>query len=654
MNTIVIFDDDIKLEKLNLDYAGSKVELFALTSNSSICAKIAQVFNEANQGNAYYHNTAKLIEEETDNLRKGICKWSANLGDCFFKGKKIKEWFLMPHLNISSWWFSLLSEKNTLKTSAFLQIAQVNAIKRILGSKKYDLCIISVSNSSLSLSIKNVCRKFETKSKVLPSKRKINFIKYVFIKIELISNFAGAVSKWLNLVYYKCLCRLYLGNKCKRFIKNNSILFTSYFPNVEKDASLKGIFRNKYASALQDKLKEMNIEVTWLLMYLPLENYSFKDAVGIMKKFVNKGENLFMLEEFFSFGNAIRSLWLWLRQFFLSYYLLYSIDKTSLELEPVGKESLPIVRSLWNKSFSGSIGMEGILYYFLFSQVFKKVPNLSDCIYYCEMHAWEKALNAARQFNNEKIRTIGFQHASFSRNYFHYFYDQSELARSGKSSDLPLPDILACNGKHSCSIFTNTGYPKITEVESIRNLYLNQASSSAANTLNKPPFLLVVGSINYNETKALIVLVNNAFSDNKIIEIKFKGHPAVPLESLFKELNIDYKARGFSISNQAISESLKNDCIVLSATSTVSIEALAFGREVIIPIFCDSMVLNPLIDFNGLYHKVVSPEELKDKVKQISEGYVLHSAKDYRQFVSGYWYVDRELPRWKELLKICP
>ena len=343
---------------------------------------------------------------------------------------------------------------------------------------------------------------------------------------------------------------------------------------------------------------------------------------------------------------------MWLRQIGLSRYLFYHVNKTCLVAAPVGSECLPIVKSLWEQSFYGSIGIGGILYYFIFRQVFNKIKHVSNCIYYCEMQAWEKALIAAKNYTNPQIRTIGFQHSSVSRNIWSYFYDKTDTIRTGKATDLPLPDVFASNGEYTHSLLSESGYPGLTQVESVRYLYIDKILLTQIPARMERPILLIAGAYDRSEAKALFALVYAAFPTADRFEIWFKGHPSMPVEEIFEELAIDVSKTGYAIRRDNISEYLGQAWAILVSTSSVSIEALAFGCEVIIPVFPDTMLINPLDDCKKYYHKVTCALDLRETMEKIADGHSLGNIDEYRQFVKRYWNIDSTLPMWTKLLNL--
>ena len=88
-----------------------------------------------------------------------------------------------------------------------------------------------------------------------------------------------------------------------------------------------------------------------------------------------------------------------------------------------------------------------------------------------------------------------------------YFYDRSETVRTGEPSDLPLPDVLACNGKHLYDLLSESGYPGLIETEAVRYMYLDKVLSLPRAPRKGRPVLLVAGTYNRNETRSLVGLV---------------------------------------------------------------------------------------------------------------------------------------------------
>ena len=161
---LIIFDENVNVnffrKKLSVLHAKS-VYLFPLTSDWRLIYKIESVIRNLSGANIEIKSidSAEIIDKEVDVLRKKISKWSADLGDFVIDGKSIKEWFLFPKEEVSTWWFSLLSEKNTFKTNVFFRLAQLQALDKTISSNSFDLCVCSVSEPSFLLAIEMLCKR---------------------------------------------------------------------------------------------------------------------------------------------------------------------------------------------------------------------------------------------------------------------------------------------------------------------------------------------------------------------------------------------------------------------------------------------------------------------------------------------------------------
>jgi surface carbohydrate biosynthesis protein (TIGR04326 family) len=656
-NLLFIFDGNVNTSKLasSIAHHGIKqVDLFPLTGDLFVLQGIETDLRREGFGGLFKYDTSAIIDDQVTCLRKKICKWSADMGENKVGQKKIKEWFLLPSCNISAWWFSLLAEKNPFKTDIFLRISQACAIKDTLNKKKYDLITLAISNKDLRTAIKSIATKWVIPIKVVPvvctkrfKERFKEFVKNAGLGIKIIRGF----KLFFNFLKRKHLVSRYLPSIEKRFHNCDSVLFVSYFPLIEKIPAENGIFRNRYASALQDKLKEAGLPITWIFLYVPIDGFNLKDATRIAKGFVDKGEKLFFLEEFLTLKDIAFGLFLWIRQIFIGLFLFKSIKSTSF-LGLLGKEGRPFMKVLWSESFYGPVGLEGILFVLAFKKMFKHIKNIKDCLYYCEMQPWEHALNSAKNKEQPNIRSIGFQHSSIPKNSFNYFHNPSETKRTSRYTDLPLPDIIGCNGEIMQDLLAESGYPALTRLEALRYLYLDEVLSTPVSPIQKRRTLLIAGSSDKEESIRLIMLVRFAFPRVRSFDICFKGHPLFPFEKLFNDLGVDTKEFGYTVNHDDISKSLKEAFAVVALSSTVVIEALALGCEVIVPVFPDSISLHPLVGFEKYYHKVTNKEEIRNIVEKILDGYSLCDIQEYRSFVKKYWDIDKNIPRWSKLLNI--
>lgn len=659
-NLLIIFDENVDVNSFRKELAALRPKsayLFPLSSNWRLIYEIESATKNLFGTNIKIKSieSAELIDKEVDVLRKKVSKWSADLGDFVIVGKSIKEWFLFPKEEVSTWWFSLLSEKNTLKTNVFFRLAQLQTLDKIISSNWFDFCVCSVSEKPFSLAIEMLCKRHSINMLPISSlKRKKSFreeIKPYLNKNNSTNFILKALVRLRIRILRGARAKLVMGSVKNRIkIFDNSILFVSYFPAVDEESAKKGILRNKYAIPLQEKLSEMEKNIIWIWMYVFLDGHSYRDALMLAKKFTKNGEINFLLDEFVSLKVLFRVLALWLRQIRIFLKLKRLIPEEVLYENLSIPEGVIFIKNLMAESFIGWTGLEGILFFELYKKVFSYFPDVPYCIYYTEMHAWAKALNAAKKLKAPQIKSIGFQHTNVSRNFFHYFHHPCEVGE-GKSISLPLPNILACNGDIPLSLMARCGYPNIRKVEAIRHLYLSDC-------LNNPDFskkediVLIAGSMDSQVTRALISLFYEAFSKPQEFKVWLKGHPALPLEQVLKELDINPDNSGYVVKHDPINKLIKVVRIVFVGDSTVALEGLASGCVVILPVFADHMFMSPLAGFEKYYIRISDPAELKNIIERII-GYKERKEEfaDIKKFILSYWCLDKSLKRWEKLLK---
>ncbi|MBI5240588.1 MAG: hypothetical protein HY926_08955 [Elusimicrobia bacterium] len=582
-------------------------------------------------------DAARLLREETDRLREEIVRWSCDLGEAPACGGRVKDALLLPGGGFSTWWAGLLSEKNTLKSPLFHRLAQLGLARRVLGAGRYGRCFISVQDPLLGEALSLAAREADA----VPQEERRSGVPWS-VRHPVLRVVITAVGFWLRTAGRHLRLRLSWRGRARRIAGCSEHLCVSYFPLVDRRAAAAGRFLNRFTGELQGLAARCGKRLSWILVYIPLEGRSFGDALGLAREFSAKGENLFFWEEVLDLGSLLRAMWFWLRQAFIGERLLASGGPGGLVPPLLGAGGAPLTRALWRISFWGAGPMEGILYYAAFSAAWRRLEGVRRCVYNCEMLVLEKAINAARSKARPGLRTVGFQHSTLSRNFWSHFYDRRELVRSGAESDLPLPDVLAANGRLPAEMLEAAGY-SVTMAESLRYLYLQRI-------LSEPPRarrsgLLVIGSIDRQETVALLRFVGAAFPRAGDADILFAAHPALPASRLRAEI-----PPAVAACQGPLAEAMAAAGIVLSGASTAAFEALAYGCEVVVPVFRGVMFMNPIGEFPEVCHLVHEPEELRHVMERLTRGDSRHDPEVGRRFIRDYWLLDERMPRWRALL----
>lgn len=652
MKTLLVIDSGIKPDRfrdLFLIHKGGDFDLFQLSGTSSAIKDLAETLN-SNSRNIKFLDSFALINEQVDIMRLEIPSWSYSISKAAVGGRSVKERLLLPGKGVSAWWFGLISEKNTYKTDIFLRVCQSNAIRKLLDGGAYDNCVFAVSDAGLLKSFKKACLKNKVKYHVMKSTPFYSSLFFNLFSSQLF-RILSAFSYSIRLFIRGWICRLAFKQLKGARRNKNSTLFFSYFPAVDKADVSVGLFRNKYAVVLQDEIQRSGLRVSWVLMYVHMLNgYNFQESVALAKSFIKNGESLFMLEEFVTFDILLEGLYLWVWLLKESRLIFKRLDKCLLNASPFNDHNGHYLKNLWQDSFVGPKAAEGILNFLVFKKLFKVNECATRCFYLFEMQSWEKALNAASKLYPERtLRTIGFQHSVFSKNDFQYLYSREEFAEQNTLLRLPLPDKLICNGEVSLDFFGRLGYVGARKVEAARHIYLASViSGKHLQSFKKEPFLLVLCPINKTETLNLLNIVGEIFGKVPGWEIAIREHPAQPLKDIFKMNACFGRNLKHLISREDLSTSLRRAKAVLTTSGAASIEALAFDCEVIVPLFPDFMLKNPLVDFDVPCFKVISAEALISVLCKIYSGSGKVDPGKQDDFVKRYWNLDPDLTCWRK------
>ncbi len=652
MRVLIAFDQKINVKLLQKRISRLKsasIVLFPLTPNQKLICDIKGFCQSIGADSVKVEETAKLVDSEVDTLRERLPEWSSVLGKSIVGGKTIRDWFFLPGSGVSAWWFSLLSEKNSLKTDIFFRIAQLQAIDNIILSGAFDLCIFSFVDSLFCSALEKVCNRNSTKGlSIKPFYRRWNlFNQSAKPYFNHVAIFNSAFKGLANLAIYtfRAFRARWIMGPVKSRIPNpkKTILFVSYFPSVDEQAATKGVLKNKYTPWLQDKILKMDKKIIWIWMYNYLYRKNYADAVMLAEKFQRNGEVNFLFYEFLSLKILLRVFFLWLRQtlIFLKVERLTSKDTLCKNLSL--PESTFFLKKLMRDSFVGGVGVRGILHLELFKSMFSYFSGIDQCIYYAEMQAWEKALCSAKQIVSPRTKTIAFIHSSVPKNFFPYSHHRSEM------DSLPLPDALACNGDVPLKVMKDYGYPRAIKVEAIRYLYLNEY-------LNRQDFprkknvVLLVGWGKKIEDQALISLFYEAFPQPSAFKVWLREHPCLPFKQTLDEVNMDISNRGRIVKDRSLKDLLEAAKVVIVGNSTVALEALMTGCKVITPVFNNSMFMSPLQGFEKYYSKVRNAEELRSAVEESLGNSKIENFLEIKEFILKYWCFDDSLHRWERLL----
>ncbi len=652
MNSLFVFDGNIPLQKIPRYLpVGQSVALFPLTGDWSVIDRVKAVC-DATGRSVRVLDAARHVDVAVDKVRERMGPWSENLGNRSVAGRSLREWLLTPRGETSAWWFTLLSEKNPLKTDVFLKIAQLNAVDELLSSREYGFCLIASTDRDWGKAVASIASQHSVLTRRLDSSGPPGWraLGKAFLKwAGPWGDFSMGLFRLGSFAIRGVRARWVMGPFSKRKRHPLSLLFVTYFPAIDRGAAEKGEFLNRFSGPLQELFRGQGRQVNWLLMAVPYDGFGFGTALKMGRCFAEKGEAIFFLEEFFGLKKMWACVRSWARLMWVYWRIRDSFGAGFWSNGLTVPEGDSLLAHLWRRSTLGAVGVEGVAFLECFKGAFEGFSDAPACLYFLEMQAWEKALNAARRGRTEGV-TIGFQHSAFSKNHFAHFHTAGEISSSGQPGGLPLPDVLGCNGDVSRTIFVKQGHSQVRRLEALRHFHLMRVPEGIVQKQN-PPVLLLIGASDKEGMKSLLSMAIQAFPHPTKFQVWIKPHPGGRFDKVLREMEFERsEPLPFKVVHGPMSALLQASRVVAATDSSASVEAVGFGCRVILPVMSTVLSMNALMDHEGFYEKVYNPAEFSSAVErclssEISEDQISAG----RRLVSAFWSLDEALPDWRQL-----
>lgn len=556
------------------------------------------------------------VEKRQLQIREEYLLWVHRLGNADAgNGKSVKESLGLG--GISFWWLTLIAEKSPYKTPLMYQVFKLRALELCIGESMEK----EFTFHSADRRLKQPLSEF-AKSKGIsiiwadekPAQEKKQGMKrWLFGKLPHF--FRGTL--WLA------------GQSMFRragSIKQsaNELTVVTYFPGIDMKKAAEGKFKSSYWGDIGELFSRMGIKVNWVWLHSDSQGIDYQKAREMRDRLnLGSSDRFCLLEEFVGGSGVIFADYL--RMYFRSRRLLkkgfFSLPGSAINFYSIYEDD-------WKSSLIGKAMAENVLWLHGFSGMCKKLSRQKACLYLCEMAAWEKVL--VSECKKRGTKTVGFQHASVREMDLRCF--EHQLTYRGKGP-LPLPDILAANGKLAQGYFEKAGYPgKIRLVEALRHNYLAGIAPAKGRTKT----LLVVTGYLYGECHAQLSMLRDAMGTASSLfeKIVIKPHPDFPVEKMVSGMGMDGKVE---ISGEKMPALLAQCDLVFAANgTTVSAESASLGIPTIVAGPEGSLNLAPIsgrdlfaYDSGELARKMEKPPKAKLEV----------------------FCVDASLKRWEKLLK---
>lgn len=525
--------------------------------------------------------------------------------------------FKFPGEDFSFWWFSIIAEKATLKSDAYSKV-----ISLLLAQDKK------------------------------PTKK-------TFKKIIKETFFYQAAVAFLESLRYLIEC-IYIKYTFKHSayrksaLKEHNYILVSYFPLHNKITAEKGVFENCYFEPFHKILeKECKGFYSHLCIPTNLNGYTLHGSVRLANVFT-QSQTIFFLGEFLKPEHLLLFI-VYYFYFFAKFLCNIGKIKSILEYGHGGKKInvWRLFKEDFYRSFSGVYFAQSLWYILLFKEFTKYIRPYAKISVVFENQSWEKALYIYA--NKVKATTIGFQHAAVPELLLNYFNVQQEIRKDNFLEGCPLPDYVATVGRMPAELFIKYGWPRdrvfIWGAQRFENL--KGLDNSYVPRKIKEDYFVCAFSIDALEAQKLLLMLNEAFSEDMDYKIFLKSHPTMDLKKIVKKIGVNLNPGIFIHTDADLSEIIPHAKGIIVTESSSSFFALACSIPIITPRFAGKLDCSPLSYVSDIPIYIYSPEQLLYVCNQIAtEQWNYDINGKGRKFLKEYLYFPKDNGEYLEKIAI--
>lgn len=620
-NILYIFDEQSHVQRLLDSFEASQSIIFIvpLTANEDKIFQVEQALQSVAKGRFKRAAFANYLDKKAFEIKDDFVRFIADFPRRQVGTKDLKGYFKYPFAKFSIWWFSLISEKNTLKSDSFHNLVKLLTLQELCEKYKCRKVYLDIKDAKLTGAIKDNASALGVSCKDLKGHRKVAESECIF-KTAIF-----ALKYFLVVLGRSFLARCYMGNlsKRKRFLQQCKYLLITYFPYLDEQKLKEVKFVNEYYAPLQRALeRKYQHAFAWLAMTVGSSKNNWRKNLVLGRRINENAEPFMFCEEWVGFIDCLKTF-LFYVYFSIKYFFCHKWISKNFSYHNLGLnlKIWKLFRDDWHKSFCGYALIEGIIYHFIFKNVFRYLGEGAKVMYFAEMHCWEKALNIASS-ENGKIKTVGIQHTIVPLRLLMYFYDQMELKDGDYIQTMPKPDYLACTGEIPAKLLINSGWNKerVFPWGALRFQHFRQHLKHTVSWEMRRNRVIIALSIVPEQSAEMLIYTHQAFKATTGLEVFIKSHPDLPLKRLIRTFGIEFDKAPFTFCNTPLQVLLRDAKAVIVSASSASLEAIACGCPVIIPRMANFVDMDPLSGLSDLPIYVESPSEMRNVVEKILSG----------------------------------
>ena len=563
----------------------------------------------------------EFIDQNSEVLKNQYLNIILQLSNFVINNQSLKDRLYFK--DYSLWEMSLLQEKNIYKNRFIFKTIKYLALKKIITDNINENIKIFYLESDLASCL-------ETEFKNL----KISFVDKSFSFLNKINQ---VIKKNIPLHFLYFLYYFFKNCSFRKFndkvLIEKKFLIFSYFTHYDIKKFNEKIFYPKQWTGLWEEIIE---NANFFQIFLPNEKLKFFFQVeNLVKK---KNFKNLKKENFINYFIYYKYFLKVFRDFkvFKSKILYYNIVKKIKDSENF-RYFFEINEEIFISSFSGYTLLQNLLWINIFENLFKNLPKHDYGMYLFENQPWEKAfVRCWKKYNQGKL--IGYCHTTV--NFWNLNYFNIKDYNSSDDFKKFSPDLIAVSSEISKNFIVNQSINlgKVIEVEALRYNWILDKKKDLNDKRIENRKIIFLGDYDKNINDKLIKILKQSKDELMDLgfQVSYKPHPATKIK------NIDNK---ISVIKEDLEDLINNYRYIVSSNSTSAIiETLSCGINTFLFIDKNNFNLSPIK--NTKIEKNVEFFFTKDEL--ISK---IENSQNNFEAVE-YYYLDKELKRWKKILEI--
>jgi len=592
-----------------------------------------------------FETIADLVELHRHVLREKMLQWIYDFEKLIPEAARSRR-----HVDGSDgrqyWWFSEIALKDPWRSAEFGFALKLLAVEQLLFETQPESLKLDLKDRKATICISQIASAHGIPVSVggLGAVR-LQAIKIRYLLTSLMVPYLAArgVIGFLRFVVARWGLRHQYEQKDKSC---REILICNYFANFSVDLNREDLpkFSSQFWGELPDLLRSRGWNICWLHIFMnknPIgESQRVRGAVQSWNATEETGETHNILEAGLSVRIVLETLaeglWVWTRIVRPSTYRQV--------FPPLGADidSKLIFGPLWLKQYASSDFLVSVLRQKLFREYFKGRAPQDLALYLYESQSWERGLLFEWR-NQANAPIVGV---------FHYapkfwdlrLYNPLEVNQKWDVLKHPLPDLLAVNSPSLLETLSRSGVNRnrMQPIEALRYLHESpNRDSEGVPAVERGARVLILTDFRSEVTGQMINKIRQLDSaTTRRFKWSIKFHPNYQLSEA--QLGFQMKCEIVRVPlSEALSEA---DFVLTSSDTSASIDAAMAGCHVIIIRDPATLNFSPML---GDPQATFAASEVQIKNILLGEFKPYSANAD-----SGYFFVGKDLERWKHLLDI--